>query len=199
MSVFFPPLPVVTHVAPLSAAGCTFDEDSDPGLCEYRQGQDDDFDWQLIRTYNWLHPTPDLLRGRLQSSSTVFCKLGVMHISDVSVPLKRSLGVFAATFSGCSFEVSSRQRHCGCFRAAGGEQRTKVARVLWDLKGSIIKHKLSCAADYLRQSQRLAAKALRKETKETQNQIKTDTEDLNVCGSAAELSFNQNQNQHHVR
>lgn len=50
----------------LSAAGCTFDEDSDPGLCEYRQGQEDDFDWQLIRTYNWLHPTPDLLRGRLQ-------------------------------------------------------------------------------------------------------------------------------------
>uniref|UniRef100_A0A3B4YDQ3 Receptor-type tyrosine-protein phosphatase U n=1 Tax=Seriola lalandi dorsalis TaxID=1841481 RepID=A0A3B4YDQ3_SERLL len=47
----------------LSAAGCTFDEDSDPGLCEYRQGQDDDFDWQLIRTYNWPHPTPDLLRG----------------------------------------------------------------------------------------------------------------------------------------
>ncbi|XP_039675910.1 receptor-type tyrosine-protein phosphatase U-like isoform X3 [Perca fluviatilis] len=44
-------------------AGCTFDEDSDPGLCEYRQGQDDDFDWQLIRTYNWPHPTPDLLRG----------------------------------------------------------------------------------------------------------------------------------------
>ncbi|GLD62613.1 receptor-type tyrosine-protein phosphatase U isoform X1 [Lates japonicus] len=46
-----------------SPAGCTFDEDSDPGLCEYRQGQEDDFDWQLIRTYNWPHPTPDLLRG----------------------------------------------------------------------------------------------------------------------------------------
>ncbi|CAB1429443.1 unnamed protein product [Pleuronectes platessa] len=45
-------------------AGCTFDEDSDPGLCEYRQGQDDDFDWQLIRTYNWPHTTPDLLRGK---------------------------------------------------------------------------------------------------------------------------------------
>uniref|UniRef100_A0A8C5G6R1 Receptor-type tyrosine-protein phosphatase U n=1 Tax=Gouania willdenowi TaxID=441366 RepID=A0A8C5G6R1_GOUWI len=44
-------------------AGCTFDEDSDPGLCEYRQGQEDDFDWQLIRTYNWPHTTPDLLRG----------------------------------------------------------------------------------------------------------------------------------------
>uniref|UniRef100_A0A674PI27 Receptor-type tyrosine-protein phosphatase U n=1 Tax=Takifugu rubripes TaxID=31033 RepID=A0A674PI27_TAKRU len=47
----------------LSAAGCTFDQDSDPGFCDYRQGQDDDFDWQLIRTYNWPHPTPDLLRG----------------------------------------------------------------------------------------------------------------------------------------
>ncbi|KAF7210689.1 transcript variant X5 [Nothobranchius furzeri] len=44
-------------------AGCTFDEDSDSGLCEYRQGQEDDFDWQLIRTYNWPHPTTDLLPG----------------------------------------------------------------------------------------------------------------------------------------
>ncbi|KAI3358311.1 hypothetical protein L3Q82_014753 [Scortum barcoo] len=50
------------------AAGCTFDEDSDPGLCEYRQGQDDDFDWQLIRTYNWPHPTPDLLRVKIDLS-----------------------------------------------------------------------------------------------------------------------------------
>ncbi|XP_045565273.1 receptor-type tyrosine-protein phosphatase U isoform X3 [Salmo salar] len=44
-------------------AGCTFDEDSDPGLCEYKQGQEDDFDWQLMRTYNWPHTAPDLLRG----------------------------------------------------------------------------------------------------------------------------------------
>nr|XP_029520252.1 receptor-type tyrosine-protein phosphatase U-like [Oncorhynchus nerka] len=44
-------------------AGCTFDEDSDPGLCEYKQGQEDDFDWQLMRTYNWPHSTADLLRG----------------------------------------------------------------------------------------------------------------------------------------
>lgn len=48
----------------LSAAGCTFDEDSESSFCDYRQGQDDDFDWQLIRTYNWPHPTPDLLRGK---------------------------------------------------------------------------------------------------------------------------------------
>lgn len=51
----------------LSAAGCTFDQDSDPGFCDYRQGQDDDFDWQLIRTYNWPHPTPDLLRGTIST------------------------------------------------------------------------------------------------------------------------------------
>uniref|UniRef100_A0A4W5QUT3 Receptor-type tyrosine-protein phosphatase U n=2 Tax=Hucho hucho TaxID=62062 RepID=A0A4W5QUT3_9TELE len=44
-------------------SGCTFDEDSDPGLCEYKQGQEDDFDWQLMRTYNWPHIAPDLLRG----------------------------------------------------------------------------------------------------------------------------------------
>uniref|UniRef100_M4AEC4 Receptor-type tyrosine-protein phosphatase U n=1 Tax=Xiphophorus maculatus TaxID=8083 RepID=M4AEC4_XIPMA len=46
-----------------SAAGCTFDEDSDSGLCEYRQGQEDDFDWQLIKTFNWPNPTADLLPG----------------------------------------------------------------------------------------------------------------------------------------
>ncbi|XP_045077927.1 receptor-type tyrosine-protein phosphatase U-like isoform X3 [Coregonus clupeaformis] len=44
-------------------AGCTFDEDTDPGLCEYKQGREDDFDWQLMRTYNWPHTTPDLLQG----------------------------------------------------------------------------------------------------------------------------------------
>ncbi|CAL8295278.1 unnamed protein product [Merluccius merluccius] len=43
--------------------GCTFDEDSDASLCDYRQGQEDDFDWQLIRTYSGPHTTPDLLRG----------------------------------------------------------------------------------------------------------------------------------------
>uniref|UniRef100_A0A3B5L0M9 MAM domain-containing protein n=1 Tax=Xiphophorus couchianus TaxID=32473 RepID=A0A3B5L0M9_9TELE len=47
-----------------STAGCTFDEDSDSGLCEYRQGQEDDFDWQLIKTFNWPNPTADLLPGR---------------------------------------------------------------------------------------------------------------------------------------
>lgn len=54
-----------------STAGCTFDEDSDPGLCEYKQGQEDDFDWQLMRTYNWPHSTPDLLRGKSQHGSNV--------------------------------------------------------------------------------------------------------------------------------
>lgn len=63
----FSPVPLVLSpiCSFLPAAGCTFDEDSEPGFCEYRQGQDDDFDWQLIRTYNWPHPTPDLLRGRI--------------------------------------------------------------------------------------------------------------------------------------
>ncbi|XP_062302042.1 receptor-type tyrosine-protein phosphatase U [Osmerus eperlanus] len=44
-------------------AGCTFEEDADPSLCDYRQGQEDDFDWQLIRTLSWPNTTPDLLRG----------------------------------------------------------------------------------------------------------------------------------------
>lgn len=58
-----------------SAAGCTFDEDSDSGLCEYKQGQEDDFDWQLIRTYSWPHPTTDLLPGRPQRGSRVLGRL----------------------------------------------------------------------------------------------------------------------------
>ncbi|XP_016343069.1 receptor-type tyrosine-protein phosphatase U-like [Sinocyclocheilus anshuiensis] len=44
-------------------AGCTFEEYSDPSLCEYRQAQEDDFDWQLVRTYSWPHMTSDLIRG----------------------------------------------------------------------------------------------------------------------------------------
>ncbi|XP_015204204.1 receptor-type tyrosine-protein phosphatase U isoform X4 [Lepisosteus oculatus] len=43
--------------------GCTFDEDSDPSLCEYSQGEEDDFDWQLMRTYSSPHSTSDLLYG----------------------------------------------------------------------------------------------------------------------------------------
>ncbi|XP_041089936.1 receptor-type tyrosine-protein phosphatase U isoform X2 [Polyodon spathula] len=43
--------------------GCTFDEDSDPSLCEYSQGEEDDFDWQLVNTYPAPHSTSDLLHG----------------------------------------------------------------------------------------------------------------------------------------
>ncbi|XP_062866581.1 receptor-type tyrosine-protein phosphatase U [Trichomycterus rosablanca] len=44
-------------------AGCTFDEDSDVELCEYRQGQEDDFDWQLVRTSSWPSVPSDLTQG----------------------------------------------------------------------------------------------------------------------------------------
>uniref|UniRef100_A0A672MRZ5 Receptor-type tyrosine-protein phosphatase U n=1 Tax=Sinocyclocheilus grahami TaxID=75366 RepID=A0A672MRZ5_SINGR len=47
----------------LSAVGCTFDEDSDPSLCEFSQGEEDDFDWQLFRNHASPHSTSDLLRG----------------------------------------------------------------------------------------------------------------------------------------
>uniref|UniRef100_A0A8B9K5X3 protein-tyrosine-phosphatase n=1 Tax=Astyanax mexicanus TaxID=7994 RepID=A0A8B9K5X3_ASTMX len=47
----------------LSAAGCTFEEDSDANLCEYRHGQEDDFDWQLVRTSSWPYVPSDLTRG----------------------------------------------------------------------------------------------------------------------------------------
>lgn len=47
-----------------SLAGCTFDEDSNPSLCEFSQGEEDDFDWQLFRAHASPHSTSDLLRGK---------------------------------------------------------------------------------------------------------------------------------------
>uniref|UniRef100_A0A8C2XKR6 Receptor-type tyrosine-protein phosphatase U n=1 Tax=Cyclopterus lumpus TaxID=8103 RepID=A0A8C2XKR6_CYCLU len=44
-------------------AGCTFEEDSDPSLCDFTQGEEDDFDWLLFRTYSSPYASPDLLRG----------------------------------------------------------------------------------------------------------------------------------------
>uniref|UniRef100_A0A4W5QEM8 Receptor-type tyrosine-protein phosphatase U n=1 Tax=Hucho hucho TaxID=62062 RepID=A0A4W5QEM8_9TELE len=44
-------------------AGCNFDEDSEPSLCDFTQGEEDDFDWQLFRTHNSPYASSDLLRG----------------------------------------------------------------------------------------------------------------------------------------
>uniref|UniRef100_A0A673AQV6 Receptor-type tyrosine-protein phosphatase U n=1 Tax=Sphaeramia orbicularis TaxID=375764 RepID=A0A673AQV6_9TELE len=46
-----------------TAAGCTFEEDSDPNLCDFTQGEEDDFDWLLFRTYSSPYASSDLLRG----------------------------------------------------------------------------------------------------------------------------------------
>uniref|UniRef100_A0A1A8BY83 Receptor-type tyrosine-protein phosphatase U n=1 Tax=Nothobranchius kadleci TaxID=1051664 RepID=A0A1A8BY83_NOTKA len=46
-----------------TAAGCTFEEDSDPNLCDFTQGEDDDFDWTLFRTYSAPSSSFDLLKG----------------------------------------------------------------------------------------------------------------------------------------
>uniref|UniRef100_A0A3B4XQJ9 Receptor-type tyrosine-protein phosphatase U n=1 Tax=Seriola lalandi dorsalis TaxID=1841481 RepID=A0A3B4XQJ9_SERLL len=45
------------------SAGCTFEEDSDPNLCDFTQGEEDDFDWLLFRTYSSPYASSDLLRG----------------------------------------------------------------------------------------------------------------------------------------
>uniref|UniRef100_A0AAQ4P126 Receptor-type tyrosine-protein phosphatase U n=1 Tax=Gasterosteus aculeatus aculeatus TaxID=481459 RepID=A0AAQ4P126_GASAC len=50
-------------LSPQLAAGCTFEEDSDPSLCDFTQGEEDDFDWLLLRTYGSPYASPDLLRG----------------------------------------------------------------------------------------------------------------------------------------
>ncbi|KAF2987072.1 hypothetical protein EK904_009591, partial [Melospiza melodia maxima] len=43
--------------------GCTFEEDSEPNQCEYSQGEDDDFDWELLRSYLMPHLVPELPHG----------------------------------------------------------------------------------------------------------------------------------------
>uniref|UniRef100_A0A8C7CUH6 Receptor-type tyrosine-protein phosphatase U n=1 Tax=Oncorhynchus kisutch TaxID=8019 RepID=A0A8C7CUH6_ONCKI len=53
----------VALALPLKPAGCTFDEDSEPSLCDFTQGEEDDFDWQLYRTHNSPYASSDLLRG----------------------------------------------------------------------------------------------------------------------------------------
>uniref|UniRef100_A0A3B3BV43 Receptor-type tyrosine-protein phosphatase U n=1 Tax=Oryzias melastigma TaxID=30732 RepID=A0A3B3BV43_ORYME len=45
------------------SAGCTFEEDSDPNLCDFTQGEEDDFDWLLFRTYSSPSSSFDLLKG----------------------------------------------------------------------------------------------------------------------------------------
>uniref|UniRef100_A0A3P9K0C7 Receptor-type tyrosine-protein phosphatase U n=1 Tax=Oryzias latipes TaxID=8090 RepID=A0A3P9K0C7_ORYLA len=47
----------------LAPAGCTFEEDSDPNLCDFSQGEEDDFDWVLFRTYSSPMSSFDLLKG----------------------------------------------------------------------------------------------------------------------------------------
>ncbi|KAL6460334.1 hypothetical protein MHYP_G00303000 [Metynnis hypsauchen] len=56
-------------------SGCTFEEDPDVSLCEYRQGQEDDFDWQLVRTTSWSYVPSDLTRGAVILRSRLFLAL----------------------------------------------------------------------------------------------------------------------------
>uniref|UniRef100_A0A8C3C3Z9 Receptor-type tyrosine-protein phosphatase U n=1 Tax=Cairina moschata TaxID=8855 RepID=A0A8C3C3Z9_CAIMO len=44
-------------------SGCTFEEDDDLTQCEYSQGEDDDFGWELVRSYMMPHLTADLPHG----------------------------------------------------------------------------------------------------------------------------------------
>uniref|UniRef100_A0A452HNI2 MAM domain-containing protein n=1 Tax=Gopherus agassizii TaxID=38772 RepID=A0A452HNI2_9SAUR len=46
-------------------SGCTFEEDVDLNQCEYSQREDDDFEWELIRSYVMPHLTSDLPHGEL--------------------------------------------------------------------------------------------------------------------------------------
>ncbi|XP_044063785.1 receptor-type tyrosine-protein phosphatase U isoform X3 [Siniperca chuatsi] len=64
-----------------TAAGCTFEEDSDPSLCDFTQGEEDDFDWLLFRTYSSPYASSDLLRG-FSSSLTVSLSGQGCHTAD---------------------------------------------------------------------------------------------------------------------
>uniref|UniRef100_A0A8C0GR87 Receptor-type tyrosine-protein phosphatase U n=1 Tax=Chelonoidis abingdonii TaxID=106734 RepID=A0A8C0GR87_CHEAB len=55
---------LLVHVCVLgSVSGCTFEEDVDLNQCEYSQREDDDFEWELIRSYVMPHLTSDLPHG----------------------------------------------------------------------------------------------------------------------------------------
>lgn len=81
------------HFFPLhffSAAGCTFEEDSDPNLCDFTQGEEDDFDWLLFRTYSSPSASSDLLRGEWSQCSSaeifiseaIFCRSAAVKSSS---------------------------------------------------------------------------------------------------------------------
>ncbi|XP_069081226.1 receptor-type tyrosine-protein phosphatase U isoform X1 [Pleurodeles waltl] len=44
-------------------AGCTFEQDGETTQCEYSQGEDDDFEWELVRNYGIQHVASDLPHG----------------------------------------------------------------------------------------------------------------------------------------
>lgn len=61
--MYFVSVTELTFSSHLLAAGCTFEEDSDPNLCDFTQGEEDDFDWLLFRTQSSPSANSDLLKG----------------------------------------------------------------------------------------------------------------------------------------
>lgn len=79
-------------------AGCTFEEDSDPNQCEFSQGEDDDFDWELLRSYLMPHLTPDLPHGE---SGVPPCPWGSLPCPCVLYP--RAGRCASSWFNSCNF------------------------------------------------------------------------------------------------
>lgn len=80
-------------------AGCTFEEDSDPNQCEYSQGEDDDFDWELIRSYLMPHLTPDLPHGESRGPPV---SLGTSVPTPLCVLYPRAGPCGSSWFHSCS-------------------------------------------------------------------------------------------------
>ncbi|NWZ84421.1 PTPRU phosphatase, partial [Poecile atricapillus] len=83
----------------VTTAGCTFEEDSDPNQCEFSQGEDDDFDWELIRSYLVPHLVPDLPHG--ESWEPLLC------------PVPRGWTLCLLLLSFCSVLALASPQLCG--------------------------------------------------------------------------------------
>lgn len=98
----------------LSTAGCTFEEDGDPNQCEYSQGEDDDFGWELVRSYMMPHLTADLPHGESQSPvGPRLCPWGPLPPTHLVVLYPRAGPRGFSWFNSCGVLGLTCPRLCG--------------------------------------------------------------------------------------
>ncbi|XP_043945675.1 receptor-type tyrosine-protein phosphatase U [Protopterus annectens] len=117
---------------PSSVPGCTFEEGSDSGQCEYVQGDDDDFDWELIRSYATPYSSLDFLHGSY-----------IMVNSSRHAPGQRAnilLQTLSENDTHCvqfSYFLYSRDGHSpGSLRVYARVNNGLLGSVVWNVSGS---------------------------------------------------------------